>query len=996
MTDDNDKTVRSGGNTIPSEIESDATVRASGNIISSNTIPAGDDSDATVRAGGDLVGADTKSASIIPAALKESISEETDTFALNNKTFKLVKTISLNTGEASIYLIEDEKKEKFVLKLYKHGMKPKEDLLKKLRSFTHEDIIKVYDYGYFSERFFELMDFAAGGSVEDYMPIKDVKRIKQIVKETTNALKYCHKNGIIHRDIKPGNLFYKNADGTDIIIGDFGISSLLDDDLTMQLTGQARTPYFAAPELYQSIKEKVIVAREVDYYALGIALMFIWLGDNPFKGINEFALMGIKTEGRIPIPDDLPPELNKLIRGLTIVKKDKRWGADEVERWLRGEDVELIEQIIDTDYKPFLFDTEKNLIAKTPKDLAQLLIKYPSTGEKYLYRGKISKWLEDSKNQKLAVEIDDVTESIFKSDTTSGLYLAAYILDSDMPYTAVDGKECKGLKDFADAFENNFDEYKKNLKNKTDNFYLYLMSKGETKQGKKLLGFYKENSDEIALLNIIYSLDPERPFRFRHKKDQDGKTFTLIKTKEELAEALIDHEKEGMDYIYGGEISAWFRHKDDTNMYNWVEYFRKTYEKTDKDSGLMGLCFVLDKKMGYYAVDETTCRTKEEIAAALLNSFDVYTDRLKYPHTYLHMYFIAKRWDDVLDFTRYCFDTKKHKNKIGVYNEKIALMKLIRTLDKNIKFTFVDKTFSDPQELLKADAVMMKKIQEGVSDAGSKLSAWISVFYHEDPFTKEGYEDKLQEYTGFISQLAPKNPYTKRYNEAKNRLYKLIDKNKAIDKRFVIGLGIAALLPVLAALGVILYALNMSANPLPGAFWNVPFLYYMVVAGIFTVFTFIGMKEDGKIDYSTGCFGGPIAGLIGAAILYYIIYFVIGIKFIFIPLIAAGVGYVVFRIIKSTYSNKGIKSKIYDTSDKNAMIYEPLRYTYGKDAKFISSRENIITQYVSNRRKSKFTILKYSLLGTVALLALWEILLYYDEEYFTISEVIIGTIKSIF
>jgi hypothetical protein len=55
-----------------------------------------------------------------------------------------------------------------------------------------------------------------------------------------------------------------------------------------------------------------------------------------------------------------------------------------------------------------------------------------------------------------------------------------------------------------------------------------------------------------------------------------------------------------------------------------------------------------------------------------------------------------------------------------------------------------------------------------------------------------------------------------------------------------------------------------------------------------------------------------------------------------------------------------------------------------------------ITQYVANRRKAKFTILKYSLLGTVALLALWEILLHYDEEYFTITEVITGIIKMIF
>jgi hypothetical protein len=106
----------------------------------------------------------------------------------------------------------------------------------------------------------------------------------------------------------------------------------------------------------------------------------------------------------------------------------------------------------------------------------------------------------------------------------------------------------------------------------------------------------------------------------------------------------------------------------------------------------------------------------------------------------------------------------------------------------------------------------------------------------------------------------------------------------------MIGLGIAALFPLLAALGLILYVIDMSANPLPGGFWNVPFLYYVVVAGIVTVFTFLGMKEDGQMDFSTGCIGGPIIGLIAGVVLYYVIYFVIGIKIVIYPPHCCGSG----------------------------------------------------------------------------------------------------------
>ena len=1001
MQEEQDKTMRAGNNIIKSDSDDDKTVRINKTesdsdrtvrIDDSKTIPILD-SDATVRLSSNTT---SSQSATIPSALRQTpISDDIESFNLNGKEYHLVKTISLKTGEGSIYLIKDDK-QNYVLKLYLAGLVPKEELIKKLRSFTHEDIIKVYDYGFFENRFFELMEYAAGGTVEEYMPIKDMKRLKQIIKETTNALRFCHQNGIVHRDLKPGNMFFKNANGTDIILGDFGISSLLDDEMTMQLTGQARTQYYAAPELYLSIDGKTVISKAIDYYALGVTLMFIWSGANPFKGISEFAMMSIKNSGKLPIPDGMPPELNKLVRGLTIVKTENRWGADEIERWLKGEDVELIEQLIESDYQPFLYDTENNLIAHNPKELAELLLKHPAIGVKYLYRGKVSKWLEDSKNQKLAVEIDDIVESVFKDDTDSGLKLAAYTLDPEMPFVAIDDTKCSSLVEFADAFENNFDQYKKLLKNKKDSFYLYLKSKGESKQAQKIQSFYKDNTDEIALLNIIYFMNPDKPFKFVHKKDDKGNTVTYVKSRKELSSALIDHDKEGMDYIFNGSISAWFRFKDDVNMFNWVEYFRKTYEKIDKDSGLMGLCYALDTKLPYYAADKSNCTTKEEIAKALLASFDVYVKRLKYPHSYLHMYFIAKRWDDVLDFTRYCFDSKNHKKKIGFYNDQIALMKVIRTLNKNISFVINGKSYKAPQELLQADDATLKIVQKEIADKNSPVNAWITTFFHEDPFTKEGYEDKLKEYLDFISQLAPKNPFSQKHKEAANTLYKLIDKNKKIDSRFIIGWIIAMIIPTVAAVGLIMYVFEMSSNPLPGAFWNVPFEFYLAVAIIFTVFVFIGMKDEGSIEFSTGCIGGPIAGLIGGVFVYYIIYFIVAIKILFVALIAGGVGFAIYKIINSNFSNKGLKNQIFNTSDKNSMIYEPLKFAFNDEQKFVSSRENLVSQYVKNRRSAKLTILKYSLIATIVALAIWEILLHFDPEYFTITEIITGVFNTIF
>ena len=94
------------------------------------------------------------------------------------------------------------------------------------------------------------MDYAEGGMLQQHLPIKDVSRLKKIIGEIVNAYKFCHAKGIIHKDIKPENLYFKNADGTDIVIGDFGISSLLDGGTSRHLTTQSLTVGYAAPEMY--------------------------------------------------------------------------------------------------------------------------------------------------------------------------------------------------------------------------------------------------------------------------------------------------------------------------------------------------------------------------------------------------------------------------------------------------------------------------------------------------------------------------------------------------------------------------------------------------------------------------------------------------------------------------------------------------------------------------------------------------------------------------
>ena len=551
-----DKTVRGDSDFISSDMNnSDATYRGTNDIISSgfNTpLVNAANMDATVRVSGDVISADVNNGAnaYIGSGFSNNDTANQDNFNLNGKIYKLIKPISLTTGEAEIFLVEGEVG-KAVLKLYKDRGKPKDDLIQKLRSFTHEDIIKVYDYGSvpdrFGERFFELMQYCEGGSVLDHSPMKNVKKIKDIVKETINALDFLHKNGIFHRDIKPENLFYKNADGSDILIADFGISSIVDTRVSHHRTTKMGSDLYIAPEGLRTnslCSSRQTVSKYMDYYSLGITILVAWMGREKFDKMLE-SIAGddntedvlatwndVKEAGKIPLPDDMPEEIKTLIKGLTVLTDDKRWGHDECKRWLKGENVPVHKDVLVSEYKPFPFDDDK--IALNPEQFAEFMQQDNELAEKYLFRGKITEWLKEAKNNKKAVLVEDIYESEYKKNKKAAVQAVIYLLNPNLPYISDDGTKCETIDELANVVENDVKGYKQKLKSKDDSLYLFIESKGYKDLADDLRKYFKDykDNDDLAIQYIIYSLNPKKPFRFVHPKDKSGNKETFVQRDE--------------------------------------------------------------------------------------------------------------------------------------------------------------------------------------------------------------------------------------------------------------------------------------------------------------------------------------------------------------------------------------------------------------------------------------------------------------------------------
>ena len=363
-------------------------------------------------------------------------------FLLKGNKYKNLQSLSADTGEAQVFLVERDG-EKFVLKIYYPNFDVNKKVLQTVYNFNFEMIVKVYDFGKTyvdgKHRYYELMEYLQGGTMQEYRLNGDMDKFRRIALQGAAALAYCHQSGILHKDIKPGNFFFRDKEHTELVLGDFGISSILDQDGKAHKTTQARTPIYAAPEMYTDVIDGVVeVTPAADFYSFGICLMALWLGESPLSS-NERVMMRQKSEGRLPHIFELPNRVRLLIQGLTVVNAANRWGYKEVDEWFLGgtPKVDLSSPFLK--YKSFIVDPDKNLVADNIHELIPLLLDNEKLAIGYLYNGRISQWLEACGNGKLSTILKDIVTNRYPVDQRAGLMSAVYNMEPSFAYKDVKG-----------------------------------------------------------------------------------------------------------------------------------------------------------------------------------------------------------------------------------------------------------------------------------------------------------------------------------------------------------------------------------------------------------------------------------------------------------------------------------------------------------------------------------------------------------------------------
>src|SRR5215831_7609464 len=165
-------------------------------------------------------------------------------------------------------------------------------------SLDHPNILPIYEVGESEDGLpFFSMKFAEKGSLQENAASLrgEPRKCVQLMAKVAHAVDYAHSRGVLHRDIKPGNILLN--DRGEPLVSDFGLAKLLDgnNDLTRSLTTFG-TAGFIAPE--QAGHAATDLTPAADVYSLGAVLFNVLAGRPPFLGSNAVSVIRKASESR--------------------------------------------------------------------------------------------------------------------------------------------------------------------------------------------------------------------------------------------------------------------------------------------------------------------------------------------------------------------------------------------------------------------------------------------------------------------------------------------------------------------------------------------------------------------------------------------------------------------------------------------------------------------------------------------------------------------------
>lgn len=195
----------------------------------------------------------------------------------------------------------------------------------------HPNIVGVYSIRHLSDRSVALvMQLIPGRTLKQAVteggPF-DSAAAEQVLRDIARALAYAHRAGVVHRDVKPENIFLDATSGR-AMLSDFGVARVMDAPTELTATGTTiGTPTYMAPEQIDGIH----LDGRSDLYSLGMVGWEMLTGERPWAGESLYSVIYRQKHDQLaPVDtfrDDIPPRTQYLIEGLMPKNPDRRWAS---------------------------------------------------------------------------------------------------------------------------------------------------------------------------------------------------------------------------------------------------------------------------------------------------------------------------------------------------------------------------------------------------------------------------------------------------------------------------------------------------------------------------------------------------------------------------------------------------------------------------------------------------------------------------------------------
>src|SRR5216110_1615763 len=320
-------------------------------------VPGGDPSAIASAKGDDGGCAENVEANAVAAARRSKKTERLAEMLGELGDYELVEEIGRG-GQGVVFRARQKSLNRTVaLKVISLGQWASEAHVKRFRReaeaaarLEHPCIVPIYEVGERDGSCYFSMKFVEGGQLDEVVRREPMppRRAAELIAKVARTVHYAHEHGILHRDIKPGNILL-DAKGEPHLT-DFGLARLVETESTVTRTMEVLgTPSYMAPE--QAVGNNARVTSATDIYGLGAVFYQLLTGHPPFAGGTTFETVRLvlDTEPRQPRLWNRKIDRDLATICLMCLDKDpqRRYSsalalAEDLERWLKHEPIQAL------------------------------------------------------------------------------------------------------------------------------------------------------------------------------------------------------------------------------------------------------------------------------------------------------------------------------------------------------------------------------------------------------------------------------------------------------------------------------------------------------------------------------------------------------------------------------------------------------------------------------------------------------------------------------